>query len=254
MFICKTILPAILLFTFYHAVSQKADNLRTKGAKEEPEMIFVKGGSFMMGSNKGENDEKPVHSVTLGDFYIGKYEVTQKQWTGVMGNNPSTFSGCDNCPVEVVSWNDIQEFIGKLNRKTGKNYRLPSEAEWEYAARGGNRSRGYQYSGGNNPDDFIWYSSNSDIRSHPVGQKKPNELGIYDMSGNVWEWCGDWYDKRFYFSRKIVNPKGPSRGFYHVIRGGSWNCNTQFCRVSDRSNHYPDARDYDVGFRLVLTP
>ena len=155
-------------------------------------MVFVQGGSFQMGSNNGQSDEKPVHSVTVSDFYIVKYEVTQKEWRDIMGSNPSKWKG-DNLPVEKVSWDDVQTFIKKLNAKTGLNYRLPTEAEWEYAARGGNKSNGYKYSGSNDIGSVAWYASNSGSKTHSVGQKKPNELGIYDMTGNVWEWCNDWY-------------------------------------------------------------
>jgi formylglycine-generating enzyme required for sulfatase activity len=174
------------------------------------EMVFVKGGTFTMGCTAEQGDdcfdnEEPAHKVTLSDFYIGKYEVTQAQWKAVTGNNPSKFNGCDNCPVEGVSWNDIQEFIKKLNAKTGLNYRLPTEAEWEYAARGGAQSRGYKYSGSNSVDEVAWYYGNSGNETHPAGTKKANELGIYDMSGNVYEWCNDWYGA--YNSEAQTNPK-----------------------------------------------
>ncbi|RLD58109.1 MAG: sulfatase-modifying factor protein, partial [Bacteroidetes bacterium] len=161
-------------------------------------MVFVKGGTFQMGSNNGGTDEKPVHRVSLDDFYIGKYEVTQKQWRKIMGNNPSHFFGCDNCPVETVSWNDVQKFITKLNQKTGQHYRLPTEAEWEYAARGGSFESPTKYAGNNYVDKVAWYYNNSNEKTHPVGEKKPNKIGIYDISGNVWEWCSDWYSNNYY--------------------------------------------------------
>jgi formylglycine-generating enzyme required for sulfatase activity len=171
------------------------------------EMVLVQGGTFTMGSNSGDSDEKPLHQVTLSDFYIGKYEVTQKQWREIMGNNPSHFNG-DERPVEYVSWNDAQEFIRKLNAKTGQKYRLPTEAEWEYAACGGQQSRGYTYSGSNDINAVAWYGNNSNNKTHAVGQKQANELGLHDMSGNVWEWCGDWYDN--YSSGAQTNPAGPA--------------------------------------------
>lgn len=219
----------------------------------EDHMVFVEGGSFTMGctSEQGDDcddDEKPAHRVTLDGFYISKHEVTQGQWEFVMGNNPSYFSGCSNCPVEQVSWNDVQEFIRKLNAKTGKRFRLPTEAEWEYAARGGAKSRGYKYSGSNSLSSVDWYYENSGDRTHEVGQKQPNELGIYDMSGNVWEWCSDWYGD--YSSSSQTNPKGPSYGEYRVVRGGSWLDDRRDCRVSYRYNNAPDTRRNYAGFRL----
>lgn len=214
------------------------------------EMVYVEGGTFQMGSDSGESDEKPVHSVTLSAFNIGKYEVTQAQWTAVMGNNPSSFSGCENCPVENVSWYDVQDFIRKLNAQTGKNYRLPTEAEWEYAARGGKQSRGYTYSGSNDLGSLAWNTDNSSSKTHAVGGKLANELDIYDMSGNVWEWCSDWYGA--YNSYSETNPTGASSGQPRVLRGGSWNGSANYCRPAFRFWNNPDEWDYDYGFRLVL--
>lgn len=217
------------------------------------EMVYVQGGTFQMGSNYGESDEKPVHSVTLDDFYIGKYEVTQAQWRAVMGSNPSRFKG-DSLPVEMVSWNEVQEFIKRLNAKTGKTYRLPTEAEWEYAARGGNRSKGYKYSGSNKIKDVAWYIGNSGYKTHPVGTRKPNELGVYDMSGNVCEWCQDGYRYDTYSSSPQKNPQGPSSGPFWVLRGGSWYDYFFRCRSANRIYYGPDHRDIYCGFRLVLCP
>ena len=217
-------------------------------------MVYVEGGTFTMGATseqkKPDDDEKPTHRVSLSSFYIGKYEVTQALWKAVMGSNPSHFEG-DNLPVENVSWNDCQTFLRKLNAMTGKNFRLPTEAEWEFAARGGNRSRGYQYSGSNVLSDVAWYYDNSGSKTHNVGTKAPNELGIYDMSGNVWEWCQDW--KGSYIGSAQTNPKGPSSGSYRVDRGGSWFNFAWSCRVACRYCHTPDYRYFDLGFRLALS-
>jgi formylglycine-generating enzyme required for sulfatase activity len=223
-------------------------------------MVFVKGGVFQMGGDDGGSDEKPIHSVTVNDFYIGKYEVTQKEWRAIMGTNPSHFKDCDNCPVERVSWNDVQEYIKKLNAKTGKNYRLPTEAEWEYAARGGNQSKGYTYSGSNTTDNVAWNDENSyDLGSehknygtNSVGQKSPNELGIYDMSGNVWEWCSDWYGSDYYKNSSSNNPKGANSGTYRVLRGGAWNYRPARCRIANRNNDAPTNRSDFIGFRVVF--
>ena len=221
------------------------------------EIVFVEGGTFQMGATSEQGpgagaDEKPVHSVTLSDFYIGKYEVTQAQWKAVMGKNPSNFTGEDNLPVERVSWEDVQEFIQKLNTLTGKTYRLPTEAEWEYAARGGKKSQGYKYAGGNTIEEVAWYNQNSDHKTHPVGKKQPNELGLYDMTGNVREWCQDRYGD--YTSFAQTNPTGPSSGSYRVLRGGSWYRYARYCRVASRNYIIPSYRDNDLGFRLVLLP
>ena len=218
------------------------------------DMVRVKAGTFTMGATaemkNPYDDEKPTHRVTLtNDYYIGKYEVTQALWQAVMGNNPSKFKG-DNLPVEQVSWNDCQEFISKLNRITGKLFRLPTEAEWEYAARGGKKSRGYQYSGSNNLSDVAWYDDNSVIKIHAVGTKQPNKLGIY-MRGNVWEWCQDRYDKYSSFSQ--VNPTGANSGFDRVFRGGSCIGYAWPCRSSCRKYDSPDFRNNNLGLRLVLS-
>ena len=220
------------------------------------DMVYVKGGTFTMGataeqaSEEASSSEKPTHSVTLTDFYICKYEVTQAQWKAIMGINPSKWKG-DNLPVECVSWNDVQAFIKKLNAKTGKKFRLPTEAEWEYAARGGNKSKGYKYSGSNKLKNVAWYDHNSDNMTHPVGQKRPNELGIYDMSGNVYEWCQDWYGD--YGSSSQTNPTGPSIGSYHVLRGGCWLGVAWCCRVSHRFYDSLDRSSSIDGFRLALS-
>ena len=219
------------------------------------DMVRVEAGTFTMGATaqmkNPDEDEKPTHHVTLtNDYYIGKYEVTQTLWQAVMGSNPSNFKG-DNLPVEMVSWADCQDFLSKLNRITGKTFRLPSESEWEYAARGGNKSRGYQYSGSNNLFDVAWYGDNSGSKTHVVGIKQPNELGIYDMSGNVWEWCQDW--KGSYSSSSQVNPTGANSGYYRVSRGGSWGFNAWYCRSSYRRSIAPDCRSSLLGLRLVFS-
>jgi len=234
----------ILLFT----VNLSAQVDVNKGTILNFDMVYVSGGTFQMGND----DKKQMRSVTLSDFYIGKYEVTQKQWRDVMNKNSSNFSGCDNCPVEWVSWSKVQKFIRKLNQKTGKTYRLPTQAEWEFAAKGGTKSMGYTYSGSNNLADVAWYSKNSGSRTHPVGQKQSNELGLFDMSGNVWEWCSDW--GRDYSSVAQMNPKGPSSGLYRVNRGGGWRSNAWYCRTSFRDLNDPDFGFIIMGFRLALEP
>ena len=235
----------------------------------EFKMVKVQGGTFQMGatSEQGSDvwrDEKPVHSVTLSDYYIGQTQVTQELWQVVMGNNPSEFRGDNQRPVENVSWNDCQNFITKLNRLTGKNFRLPTEAEWEFAARGGNKRNDYKYSGSNKVNDVAWYESNSSTnsvmrsfltmgrgkRTHPVAQKQANELGLYDMSGNVWEWCQDWYDD--YSSNSQTNPTGPSTGGGRVLRGGGWHSYVRGVRVSSRYSYTPDHRDFNSGLRLAF--
>lgn len=212
-------------------------------------MIRVEGGTFQMGSETGYDSEKPVHQVTLSCFSIGQTEVTQELWRAVMGSNPSHFKGSKR-PVEQVNWNDCQTFITKLNRLTGKTFRLPTEAEWEYAAHGGNKSKDYEYSGSNEIDDVAWYGDNSGGTTHDVATKSPNELGIYDMSGNVWEWCQDWYGK--YSSGSQTKPTGPTSGSNRVKRGGSWGSSATICRVAYRYYNTPTSTYSYYGFRLAL--
>ncbi len=219
------------------------------------EMVKVEAGTFTMGATSEQAnpdaDEKPTHRVTLTkDYYIGKTEVTQALWKAVMGSNPSHFNG-DNKPVEEVSWNDCQTFISKLNSMTGKKFRLPTEAEWEFAARGGNYSRCYQYSGSNSLNDVAWFTDNSGSTTHDVATKLPNELGLYDMSGNVWEWCSDWYGS--YSSNAQYDPVGPLSGSYRVRRGGSWGSFARRCRSSFRDGIYPGNGGSYLGLRLVLS-
>ncbi len=216
-------------------------------------MVYVEGGTFTMGctSEQGsdcDDNEKPAHQVTLSSYQIGKYEVTQAQWEAVMGRKQSSHENCPTCPAEEINLDVVQEFIKKLNAKTGKSFRLPTEAEWEYAARGGKRSKGYKYSGGDDPFDIGWFLFNSKGTTHPVGKKLPNELGLYDMSGNVWEWCQDWYGA--YSTQAQRNPFGPSSGVYRLFRGGSWNFERWSMRVSRRLSYSPAIRG--LGFRLAL--
>ena len=225
-------------------------------------MIAVEGGTFTMGATSEQgsdayDNEKPTHSVTLSSYSIGETEVTQALWQAVMGSNPSYFSGSQK-PVEEVSWDDCQDFIRKLNALTGENFRLPTEAEWEYAARGGNKSRGYKYAGSNNIDNVAWYWDNIPSQSsgsagygtQVVASKSPNELGLYDMSGNVREWCQDWYGS--YSSGSQTNPTGPTSGYSRVLRGGIWGNNARSCRVSYRDYDDPASRYDSRGLRLAL--
>ena len=229
-------------------------------------MVEVKAGTFTMGANEGDtlalDLEKPSHKVTLTkDYFIGETEVTQALWEAVMGSNPSYFKDKGaNFPVEQVSWNDIQEFLTKLNQKTGKTFRLPTEAEWEYAARGGSKSKGYLYSGGNDLNAVAWYYDNArkglasddpNYGTHAVKTKQANELGLYDMSGNVWEWCNDWYAD--YTADPQTDPQGAETGSARVIRGGSWYNLAQICRVSYRNFYTSVNSDYYLGFRLACS-
>lgn len=218
----------------------------------EPEMIRVEGGTFTMGdecADSTNNEACPAHTVTLNTFSISKFEITQSQWKAVMGKNPSS-KNCDNCPVEQVTWNDVQDFINELNSKTGKNYRLPTEAEWEYAAKGGNKSRIYKYAGSNNIDYVAWHKKNSSDMTHSVGLKQANELGIYDMSGNVWEWCSDRYGS--YGAEHQTNPQGWGNDENRVLRGGSYYNYKQYCQNTRRFKSEATSRFYRIGFRLAM--
>lgn len=220
--------------------------------------VQVEGGTFMMGCTAEQepcgSNELPVHAVTLSSFFIGKTEVTQGQWQAVLGNNPSYFYACGpDCPVETVDWDRIvSEFIPALNRKTGRKHRLPTEAEWEFAARGGNASKGYRFAGGDILNVVAWTGDNSNLTTHPVGTKKANELVLYDISGNVWEWCNDYYETTYYQSSPANDPTGPASGNFRVLRGGSWLfTNGPYFRPAYRFHDYPYYRGSDVGFRLA---
>jgi len=225
------------------------------------DMVFVQEGTFTMGCTDDEEcseREHPAHQVTLSSFNIAKYPVTQKLWEAIMGNNPSTQNyrlvhGYDysNRPVETVSWHDVQEFITRLNAITGKTFRLPTEAEWEYAARGGTKSQGYKYSGSNDIDAVAWYAYNSNSYTHNVGLKAANELGIYDMSGNVGEWCSDWFG--YYSNLPQLNPQGPDTGFYRVIRNCHVGLDAPCHQIVSRSYNPPTVRSQTTGFRLALS-
>jgi len=216
------------------------------------EFVYVEGGCYQMGDTfgDGDDDEKPVHEVCVDDFYMGRYEVTQGEYRKIIGDNPSYFKKGDNYPVEKVSWDDARNFISKLNGKSSRTYRLPTEAEWEYAARSGGKNE--KYSGGNDVGSVAWYNSNSDSTTHSVGRKSANGLGLYDMSGNVWEWCGDWYGENYYGTGLRDNPAGPLSGGLRVYRGGSWNYLPRYVRSGVRSRNSPLIHYSNLGFRLVL--
>ena len=226
-------------------------------------MVVVDGGRFNMGATAEqgkdpEDREKPAHQVNLSDFSIGETEVTQELWQAVMGYNPSYYQGDLQRPVEMVSWNDCQAFLLQLNDLTGENFRLPTEAEWEYAARGGQLSESNKYAGSQFVDDVAWYWYNIPSQTYgtegygtqPVATKEPNELGLYDMSGNVWEWCQDWYGDYSFFV--LTDPTGPTSGTFRTFRGGSWSRSALSCRVSYRNYNYPSTKDDTMGLRLAL--
>ncbi len=226
-------------------------------SETEDGMLLIKGGCFDMGDifDTGSLDEKPVHTVCVGDFYLGKTEVTQKQWADIMGDNPSKFE-CGDCPVERVSWNAAQDFIEKLNEKTSMHYRLPTEAEWEYAARSGGWKE--EWVGTNSESgigQYAWYGYTAEGRTHSVGGKTPNGLGLYDMMGNVWEWCSDWYGKEYYQNSPSKEPQGPEEGTSRVLRGGGWRSKAKALRSVDRNDFKPTSKKFsDIGFRLARSP
>ena len=219
------------------------------------DMVLVEGGIFMMGATPEQEDdawelEFPAHQVKLSSFYLCRVEVTQALWEAVMGSNPSAAQGW-NKPVEMVSWDDCSKFITRLNEITGITFRLPTEAEWEYAARGGNRGSKCMYAGSNELEKVAWYNENSEETTHPVGGKQPNELGLYDMSGNVWEWCVDW--QNFYSDDIQINPVGDYKSQGRVMRGGCWKQGETLCRVSFRGVSAPEMRTAECGLRLAAT-
>lgn len=236
-------------------INETTDNDRVAKLLEKlnDDMVYIEAVEFTMGATKeqkGEanSDEKPAHPVVLNCFNLCKYEVTQELWEAVMGDNPSHFKG-KNLPVENVSWDDCQKFIMKLNELTGKKYRLPTEAEWEYAARGGSNSMHYKYSGGNSLEYVSWYFHNSMDKTHTVGMMKPNELGLYDMSGNVWEWCQDWYGS--YGKKTAYYPTGPIKAYNKVFRGGGYDNGDTYCRCSYRNGTAPQNKFKNLGLRLA---
>ena len=249
----KSIFIAILLITtaatpWWHDHSKRSENATAFGNSFEPDMVTVQGGSFAMGGHENEN-EKPIHSVTLSSFKLAKYETTLAQWQQVIGSNPLSRTDCMACPVTAVGWDDIQTFITKLNTLSGNTYRLPTEAEWEYAARGGIKSKGFDYAGSNDVNAVAWTFANSPSTIHPVGQKEANELGLYDMSGNVFEWCNDWYDETYYANSPEHDPKGPATGEHRVFRGGNRTSEPAKSRVAYRN---PFRLGYaNLGFRLA---
>ncbi len=248
-----------LILVTYSLVSPSASHSQDVKDRKSPveksgfELVHVEGGTFTMGGKDNVDDGGPAgganadecpHEVTVESFYIAKYEVTQADWISVMESNPSKFGGNPSYPVEQVSWNDIQVFLERLNLKTGKNYRLPTEQEWEFAAKGGNAEEDFRYSGSDDANQVAWYSGNSDKRPHPVGSLSPNSLGLYDMSGNIWEWCSDF---------KIPYPCDPEGKVFdsRVLRGGSWSHRSSSVRVRDRNARHPDQRLPTLGFRLA---
>lgn len=260
---------SLILFVFFAGMfSVNAQHKKKKKEKDEVlpsvtkefldsiqnNMVWVTGGKFIMGSAAGEADEKPAHEVVVDGFAMSKYPVTQRQWTVIMGSNPSEFAGCDQCPIDRVSWDDAQAFVSRLNKLSGKYYSLPTEAEWEYAAKGGLDGKGFRFSGSDDIDQVGWYASNSDRRPHEVGEKMPNELGLYDMTGNMWEWCQDWYEKFYYELNEKYSPMGPSSGSGRVRRGGSWFTQAVNCRSSTRNNVKQDYKDDSGTFRLAQYP
>ncbi len=275
------ILSALFMIMFLQPAFAQRKYNKTADDQLQIYMVMVQGGSFDLGSDDEAADRKPAHTVKLKDYFISAYEVTQLQWRTIMGTNPSLYI-CDECPVCNVNYTDALSYIEKLNTRTGKHYRLPTEAEWEYAARGGKNEElvrsshsvapggvnefmvinhgsrvpektkdGKRYSGKKLAGDVAWYARNSEDHVHPVGRKKPNELGLYDMCGNVEEWCADFYATSYGSKGTAEDPKGPSSGRSHVIRGGSYKLNADEVGVTRRAAYLPDTRSISLGFRLA---
>ena len=234
-------------------VIEKSREFEVNGVRFK--MIYVEGGSFMMGAadddSEAWDDEKPCHKVTLDGYYMAETQVTQALWEAVMGWNPSNWKA-PNRPVECVTWDDCQKFLMKLNALTGMQFCLPTEAQWEYAARGGKCSKGYKYAGSNDLGSVAWYYGNSNGETHDVKQKEPNELGFYDMTGNVWEWCNDWLAGSYYANSPEHNPQGPGSGYCRVLRGGTWCCDARRCRLSYRDLDGPGCGGNGYGLRFAL--
>ena len=261
---------SLLLTSFaqnYNIFSDSRNIMNHPISALEKNIVQVAGGTFEMGCTWEQRpncfkDEKPKHEVHVSSFGISKYEVTQIQWETVMGENPSEFQDCPNCPVESVTYDDVQKFLHKLNHITGNTYRLPTEAEWEFAARGGNKSKGFKYSGSDNINEVAWYREHFKYgKNIEVGLKKPNELGLYDMSGNVSEWCCDWFGEKYYKNSRKLDPKGPKTGDFKVARGGNLGTSEKMCRIACRCQSRPDFRRFifedskseSIGFRIVLS-
>ena len=242
---------SLLTFFFFRASAQtESIQLNDTIALE---MVFVKGGIFIMGSDDGKKDARPAHEVNLNDFHIGKFEFTQEQWIAVSGNNPSEIP-CMKCPVNDFGWEQLMDFFAKLNGLTGKNFRLPTEAEWEYAAQGGKKTKGHLYRGSNTIEEVAWLKANGNNQQHEVGLLKPNELGLYDMNGNAWELCQDWYDPKFYERSPKDNPVNLKEAKYRVSRGASWMSGADYClRWYRNIDHWHHNRG-NGGFRLVMEP
>jgi formylglycine-generating enzyme len=259
---CSALAAIFLILTPNTATAQTAESKPKSAPSQTPppagpagiQWVFIKGGTFKMGDTAGDEDEKPVHTVTVSDFYLSKTEVTVAQFRAFceakdrpMPSSPK-WGEQDLYPIVYVSWEDANRFC-----KWAEG-RLPTEAEWEYAAKGGSRSGGFQYSGSNALDEVAWYQNNSGKQMHAVGTKKPNELGLFDMNGNAWEWCSDWFGENYYQNSPSENPQGPDAGECYVLRGGCWSDDSKIVRCSNRIKGYPDFRNFSIGFRIARTP